>query len=204
MNAYPTRVEVHSPENFSRTQLLLRIAIGIVLSWSRITVGWLAWALYFMLPVIAAIAVSARTDGPRLMQQTWRVVRWLLAFWAYMFLLVDRLPTDSADVKVEVESSGTPTVGSALVRIVTAIPSAFVLGILWAVGWILWIIAAVAVLVAARVPHGILAYQRGVLRWNANLAAYLSSRVSEYPPFALDTGEQPIDHQLTGTTEAPR
>ena len=46
------------------------------------------------------------------------------------------------------------------------------------------------VLFTERIPPSILAFQRGVLRWNARLVAYHASLVEEYPPFALDTDER--------------
>src|SRR5512141_1658722 len=93
---YPVHVEVASPPKLERIQLLLRIALAVVLGWFGVTAGWLVWALYALLPLIAAIAISSvggtsyATDmGPKL----WRVLTWLLQLSAYMMLLVDRFPT---------------------------------------------------------------------------------------------------------------
>jgi hypothetical protein len=192
-STYPVHLEVSSPPRFERIQLLLRIVLAIMLGWVGITAGWLACVLYGLLPVIAAIAVSslggegyATTVGPKL----WRVLVWLLQFGAYMSLLIDRFPTgDDEPVRIEIQFTGKPTIGSALIRLATSIPSGFVLIFLWCVSSVLWIIAAGVVLLDGRIPDGILAFQRGVLRWQARLVAYHASLVEEYPPFSFETGD---------------
>lgn len=189
---HPVQIDVISPPYFERIQLLLRIVLVIVLGWFGITAGWLACMLFAVLPVIAAIAISssgneryARDIGPRI----WRVLAWLMQFSAYMALLVDRFPTgDGHPVSFSIRFAERPTVGSALFRLVTSIPSGLVLIVLSFVGSILWIIAAVIVLSGSAMPDAILGYQRGVLRWQARLLAYHASLVDEYPPFSLDTG----------------
>ena len=47
---------------------------------------------------------------------------------------------------------------------------------------------ASGLLFGAAMPAWILAYQRGMLRWEARLAAYHACLVEEYPPFSFDTG----------------
>jgi hypothetical protein len=190
---YPVHLEVSSPARFDRVQLLLRIALAIVLGWVGITGGWLVWLLYGALPVSAAIASSslgserfASDFAPRL----WRVLRWLLQLSAFMMLLVDRFPTgDAGPVQVDVRCTGTPTAGSALLRLVTSIPSGLVLCVLWFVSAVLWLIAAGLVLLGGPMPAPILAFQRGVLRWQARLVAYHASLVEEYPPFSFETDD---------------
>jgi len=53
---------------------------------------------------------------------------------------------------------------------------------------ILWIIAAIMVLIQENYPDSIYNFQRGVMRWEARLLVYHASLVDQYPPFALDTG----------------
>jgi len=68
------------------------------------------------------------------------VLRWIVAVIAYLALLSDRLPgRGEGTVRFEVERSGSPTVGSALLRILYAIPSLIVLAILGFVGAIVWL-----------------------------------------------------------------
>lgn len=189
MAAYPVQLEVSSPARFDRLQLLLRLAISIVLGWLGITLGWLSWLLYLGLPLIATIVISAR--GPEhYMESTtpalWPPLRWLIGFGAYMLLLTDRVPLDEhTGVQVELHVTGRPTPGSALLRLLYSIPSAFVLGFVGLVSWLLWIVAFFAVLFTRRVPQSILAFQTGYLRWQARLLAYHASFVEEYPPFSF-------------------
>ena len=91
-------------------------------------------------------------------------------------------------MRLEIVRSGSPTVGTALLRIVKAIPSALVLALIGFVGWIVWLIAAISILLNERYPERLWNFQRGVLRWEARLLGYLASLVEPYPPFSFDTG----------------
>lgn len=192
---YPVQIDVTSPLRFDRVQLALRAVVAIALGCVGVTAGWLSWLLFLTLPVIAAIAVSTRGArsyvddlGPRL----WRMLSWLLAFSAYMLLLVDRFPTgEPTGVTVEIRIDGQPTPGSALLRLITSIPSGFVLVLLGIVSWVLVIAGAVMILIERRVPAGILGFQRGILRWQARLLAYHASLVDEYPPFSFEAASLP-------------
>lgn len=190
---YPVHVEVESPQRFDRTLVVLRIVLAIVLGWIGITAGWFAWALFAVLPLAAAIGISTSGAGRYLDEHgptIWRGLTWLLSFSAFMALLTDTFPTSRVQpVRFELRTSGQPTVGSALLRLLTSIPSAFVLGVLAVVSGFLLVIATLFALITAHVPHSLLAYQRGMLRWEARLVAYHASLVEEYPPFSFDTGD---------------
>ena len=179
--------EVERPAAFQRAHVFLRIALLIVL-------GWLGhpWGLLWLgLPVAAAILVAQKggqryldEDGPTLV----RVVNWILDVVAYLALLTDELPgRGEHPVRFAVERSGSPTVGSALLRIVLAIPSLVVLAVLAFVGSIMWVIAAGLVLVTENYPEGLWRFLLGLVRWEAWLLAYLASLVDQYPPFTLET-----------------
>src|SRR5262245_45276297 len=193
MTEYPVHVEITSPAKFERLQLLLRVALAIALGWLGITAGWLVWLLYLALPLIAAITISS-VGGERYANQVapriWRVLAWLLQLSAFMVLLVDRFPTgDDRDAKFEVRLTGKPTAGSSLARLITSIPSGMVLMALWFVSGVLWFVAGLIVLFGGTMPSSILAFQRGVVRWQARLVAYHASLIEEYPPFAFETGD---------------
>jgi hypothetical protein len=187
----PVHLEVRSPPRFDRVQLVLRIALAIALGWVGITVGWLACLVYITLPVIAAVAISSvggerfhREFAPRL----WRILRWLMQLSAYMLLLTDRFPTGDDDaIHLDVRCTGTPGIGSALARLVTTFPSALVLSILGCASIFLWLVAAALILLGGPMPSWILAFQRGMLRWQARLLAYHGSLIEDYPPFHFDT-----------------
>jgi hypothetical protein len=196
--AYPVQVELSSPSHFERIQLLLRLVLAVALGWIGITGGWVMWALYLALPVLAAIVVSTQGTqhyvehtGPRL----WRALGWLLAFSAYMLLLVDRFPVgEASDVRIELVPTAKPTASSALLRLVTSIPSGIVLALLSVVSGVVFVIGALAILLGVGIPSGALAFQRGIVRWQARLLAYHASLVDEYPPFSFgETNAWPGD-----------
>jgi hypothetical protein len=185
----PVRVEVASPLRYDRAQLAARVVFAIVLGWLGISVGWVSWLLYLVLPLIAAIEISMqpREYPARLGPPLWRGLAWLLQLSAYMMFLTDRFPLGEPAVRFEVDITARPTVGSSLLRLVTSIPSAIVLCFLSLISGVMWLISAIGVLVVAHVPDSILGFQRGVLRWQARLVAYHASLVDDYPPFMLDT-----------------
>jgi hypothetical protein len=195
---YPVQLDATSPARFERIQLLLRLALAIALGWVGITAGWLMCVLFLSLPIVAAIVVSTRgarayvdDTGPQL----WNAIGWLLAFSAYMLLLVDRFPLgETRDVRIELRLTGQPTTSSALLRLITSIPSGFVLGLLGIVSSVMFVVGVVTILLDGTVPAGILAFQRGVLRWQARLLAYHASLIDEYPPFSFEESHaQPGD-----------
>jgi hypothetical protein len=193
---YPVFFDVARPEKFQRPHLFLRILVLVILALLGGAVGWLLGLVYLVFPALAAIFISQKgpdkfleEDGPRM--TGW--LRWVMALYAYLGILTDRFPTEKPEeiVRFEVQTGGAPTVGSALLRLIYSIPSAFVLGLLGIVSGIIWLIAAVMVLIQEDYPDGLYDFQRGVLRWEARLLGYHASLVEEYPPWALDTGAEP-------------
>jgi hypothetical protein len=117
-----------------------------------------------------------------------RVLQWILGLVAYIALVTDELPgSDRHPVRVVVERSGSPTVGSVLLRIVYAIPNLIVFAIFAFVGAIVWVIAVIFVLLNEKYPENLWRFLRGLVRWEACLFAYLASLVEPYPPFTLET-----------------
>lgn len=194
--AYPVTFDVSRPEKFERPHVFLRVLVAIILAILAGAIGWILGLVYLVFPVLAAIFVSQKgsekyleEDGPRM--TGW--LRWVLALYAYLGILTDRFPTEKPEeiVRFEVSTGGSPTVGSALLRLIYSIPSAFVLGLLSIASAVIWVIAAVMVLIQESYPGGLYNFQRGILRWEARLLGYHASLVDEYPPFALDTGPEP-------------
>jgi Domain of unknown function (DUF4389) len=184
-------VEVERPRTFQRSHVFLRVAFLVV-------IGWLGhpWGLLWLgLPVVAAVLVSQKggqryvdENGPALT----RILNWILDLVAYVALLTDELPGQGEHpVRFRVERSGSPTVGSALLRILYAIPSLIVLAILAFVGAIVWVVAVVLVLVDEKYPNGLWRFLLGLVRWEGWLFAYLASLTDEYPPFTLETDHYP-------------
>ena len=184
---YPATFEVSRPQKFERPQVFIRIVVYFLLS----MVTSLA---YFGLPIVAAIWASQKgsqkfldEDGPKI--AGW--LRWTTGLTAYVYMLTDRFPSDEdTSVRFDVQPSGSPTIGSALLRWITSIPSAIVLGLLQWVATIVWIIAAVQVLMQETYSEGLYDFQCGVVRWQTRLLAYHASLVDGYPPFAFDTGPE--------------
>lgn len=195
MAVYPVSFDIARPEKFERPHVFLRIVVLIILSILGGAFGWILGLVYLLFPALAAIFISQKgaerflqEDGPRM--TGW--IRWVMALYSYLALVTDRFPTEKPEeiVRVEIQTGGTPTVGSALLRIILAIPSAFVLGILSLISGIIWIIAAIMVLIQENYPDALFGFQVGVLRWEARLLGYQASLVQPYPPFALDTGTE--------------
>lgn len=191
MTAYAATFDATQPEKFDRVQLAVRLAIMIVLGF----VGSLLGLLYIGIPVLAAVMISQKgaakfhAEAPDNMSK-W--LRYLLGFYGYMGLLTDKLPgsDEPSGLRMDIRPTGTPTVGSALLRIIMVIPHLIVLWLLGIVTGILLIIAAIFVLVQESYPKGIYDFIRGYWRWYGRMMAYLASMVDEYPPFAFDTGPE--------------
>jgi hypothetical protein len=188
MPAYPVQLEVSAPPRFDRMQLLVRLAIAIALGVIGIEMGWLWSVLFFSLPAIAAVVVSARgadaylaNTGTRL----WGGLGWLFAFSAYMLLITDRIPPDEQRVRFQLHTTGRPTVGTAVGRLITSIPSALVLCLVGVLSCVLWVVSLFTIVFSGTVPASIVELQTGYLRWQARLVAYHASLVEEYPPFSL-------------------
>jgi hypothetical protein len=186
--SYPVVLDLERPPAFKRDQVLLRVALLVVIG----LIGHPLGLLWLGIPVVAAILV-AQTNGQRYLDENGptvtRVLNWILDVTAYVALLTDRLPgPNEHPVRFEVERSGAPTTGSAILRILYVIPSLIVFAFLMFVGSIVWVIAVACVLVNERYPAGLWRFLRAILRWEACVLAYLASLIDRYPPFTLETG----------------
>ncbi len=194
--AYPATFNVEAPEEFDKAQVFLRILIVIVLS--VLQIGSIVFsAAYLVLPVLAGVLVSQKGADQYLAEAEQGPTKWLrylMGFYSYMALATDKLPTSAPEdvVDLQLQTSGTPTVGSALMRIILAIPHAIVLALLGIVFAVCWLVAAIAILIGGSYPEWAKNFILGYLRWEARLMAYMASLVDEYPPFTLgDAGGAP-------------
>jgi len=192
---YPVRLSVERPERFDRSQVFLRLLILIAISIVA-AFAWLLTLAYLALPIAAAAFISRdgadkfRTaTAPRLR----RWLHWVVAFDSYFTFLSDRMPTEKPEetATFEVTLGGQPTTGSALMRLLTSIPSAFVLALLSIAATITAFVAGVFILLREDYPDALYRFHLGVVRWGARLLAYHSSLVDAYPPFDLDMGDNP-------------
>jgi hypothetical protein len=190
--AYPATFDVQPPTEFDKGQVVLRIVIVLVLAFFGIS-GIVFGGAYLILPVVAAVIIAQRGAEKYLADAESGPVRWLryiMMFYSYMALATDKLTGGDPEtvVSLNVQPNGTPSVGSALLRIILGIPHAIVLGILSIVFAIVWIVAAVSILLNGTYPDWAFGFIRGYLRWNARLLAYMASLVDEYPPFSFENG----------------
>lgn len=190
--AYPATFDVQPPKEFDKAQVALRIVIVLVLAFLQIG-GFIFGGAYLILPVVAAILISQKGAEQYLAEAEAGPTKWLryiLGFYSYMALATDRVPTQAPEevVDLNVQTTGTPTVGSALLRIILAIPHAIVLALLGIVFGIVWLIAAISILLNGTYPDWASGFIRGYMRWTARLMAYMASLVDEYPPFSFDNG----------------
>lgn len=196
---YPVTFEVPRPQKFERTQVALRILILVLLSF----LGSVFPLVYMAVPVLAAVFIS-HDGGAAYLQDNKMpmILRWYLALYNYLALLTDRFPTEEPEQTFTFEwrSTGSPTVGSALLRLILSIPSAFILVVLGIVGVVVWVIAVVNILIREDYPDALYNLQLGIMRWHARLLAYHASLVEEYPPFALDTEREQVE---PGAPSAP-
>lgn len=178
---YPVHYTVEPVAGFSRVQLLVRFAAFVALGLVGLSFGAVFAFAYFALPVLAAVRPASRgvaLDG----------LRWFGAISAWTGLTTDHLPQSRADETVHVALDAEPPITAprtAILRILTGLPSALVLAVLCWIGAFVWLWAALSILVTERVGEGARGYLVGLQRWSVRLLAYQGSLVDDYPPFSL-------------------
>jgi len=191
MTAYPVHYSVERPARFTRFQLVVRILAFMLLGIAGLSLGAVFVFAYLALPAFAAVRLARgrgptaylEEDGPRI----FRALRGFAAIYAWFGFVVDRLPDSAEDtVQLEMERSGHPTPASALWRMLLGLPSALVLSVLCMIGGVVWLWAALTVLLHEQVGEAAFAYLAGLQRWAIRLLAYQASMVAEYPPFSFE------------------
>jgi hypothetical protein len=81
---------------------------------------------------------------------------------------------------------------SSLFRLILAIPQLIVVYLLFLPLQILTFIAWFAILFTGRYPKAFFDFNAGVLRWGANVMAYVALLRDEYPPFSWEPSEYPL------------
>ena len=64
-------------------------------------------------------------------------------------------------------------------------PNLIVLGLLFIVAFVAWVIAWFAILFTGRFPRGLFDFLVGVVRWSYRVNVYTNFLRDEYPPFSL-------------------
>lgn len=189
MQTYPVHYQIARPDSFSRAQLAIRVVAFAALGVLGISFGAVFLFAYMALPAFAASRIATNRDayvaldGPLVL----RVLRWLAAVSAWAGLIAERLPERVPDetVLIVVEGRPHPTVRSALWRVVTGLPSALALAALCCIGVVVWLWAAVSILISKRVGPHAFHYLEGLQRWSIRLLTYQASLVDDYPPFSF-------------------
>ena len=189
MTSYGVTFDIQQPERYDRMQIAIRVLILVG------ALGWVYGALYLAVPVLAAILISQKGAQTYFAESEKNMAMWLryvIAAYAYLGLLTDKLPNEDPrqTLRFEIAPSGEPTPGDVLLRIITAIPHYIVLALLGVVAAILILIAAIMIVVNETYPAGIYDFLRGVMRWQARVLGYLAGFTQDYPPFAFDTGSE--------------
>lgn len=186
-------IELSAPTRLSRAHLLVRLLIGAATAGVAHVMGWPGALLYLGLPALAAIRIS-QVGGERYLHhdvpRVTRVLSWILGAYAYLALLTDRFPGDAPDEPVRFVAlpAGQPAVQSAVLRVFTSIPAILFLAVVGFLGSVVWLGAAIGVLIAGRYPRSWFAFQCGVLRCHARWVGYHASITDRYPPFTLALG----------------
>jgi hypothetical protein len=183
MSIHPVQLHVE-PGPKRRVHVLIRLVLLAALGTLGCSSAY--WIAFLAIPAVAALLVS-RDGGERYVVEdasgTVGVLRWLAGAYAYLWLLTDAPPSAGTGGAVEltVTPGGRPTVGTALARLVTSLPALLLLALLSMVATILWLVGAVFILAAERLPAAIESFFVMKLRYQFRLVAYHLSLVETYP-----------------------
>lgn len=188
---YPVHYHVDRPDQFDRLQLLIRVVAFCALGMIGLSFGMVMMFGFVALPAFAAIRLTTRSQADYVQRDGLRIangLRWFAAISAWAGLITDRLPheTPSETLRVDLTPTAHPTPTTAIVRVLTGIPSAFVLALLGCLGVVVWVWAALSILFVRRVGPGAFAYLVGLQRWSIRLLAYQAALVDDYPPFTFE------------------
>ena len=191
MSPHPVEIQIQSPAHFDRLQILVRLVLAVALGYLGLTLGWVACALYLVLPAVAAVFVSARGSQAYLAEvgpSVSRVLAWLVGFYAYMLMVIDRPQTsrEPAEISVAIHPSGIPSLEAAVLRLLSSLPAALLLAILLVPAALFAAVGVVTVLLSRTQLEPLLRFQRAIICYAGRLAAYHAALVDTYPSFSLD------------------
>ena len=180
---HPVQFDVQLPSRTARVHVLTRLVLLVAVG--TLGTSALYGALYLALPALVALVVGqqgAEAYRTRYAPKVVTALRWLAAAYGFMWMLTDVLPTaQGSPVDLRVELSGQPTVRSALLRLITSLPALFLLMLLSVVATVLWVVAALVVVVRERLPESVARFIAVTLRYQFRLVAYHLSLVDRYP-----------------------
>jgi hypothetical protein len=204
---YPVTVEAELDPGLSRWQWLVKWFLAIP-HWFLLA---FLWAAFLVLTIVAFFAILFTGRYPRsifdfnvgVMRWTWRV-----AYYATNGIGTDRYPPfslgEEPDYPARLAVAYPERLSRGLVLVkswLLAIPHLIIVSLLvGGVGWfsngweggpisvntVLFFVAGVMLLFAARYPEDVWRLAVGVNRWAIRVAAYVALMRDEYPPFRLD------------------
>lgn len=187
--ANAVRLEVNMPASYERAQLVVRLLIGCVLGAIHQSLWGIFGALYVLLPLIAVVLISQRSnkgyleqDGPWLISS----LEWIVGLYAYMLFVTDRLPLKPTErsLRLQTQPQGETTLPAALSRIVTSLPHALVLFVFGILSAVASLIMALTVLFSNTVPESLRSFQLRFLGMLARMLVYHASLRQLYPSFS--------------------
>ena len=184
---YPLRFDVEYPEKLSRWLIFVKWLLAIP---HLLIVGALGYVVEVII-LIAWFAILFTGRYPRgLFDFVVNVYRWQANVSAYAGLFRDEYPPFSWEpgkypVSYEVDYPEQLSRWLIFVKWLLAIPHIIVLGLLFIVAFVAWVIAWFAILFTGRFPRGLFNFLVGVVRWNYRLNLYTNFLRDEYPPFSL-------------------
>ena len=183
MRGHPVHLLVERTPHPRRIHVALRLVLFVALG--IVGVGRVGWMIYLALPALVALAILQRGAGRYLAEDVPRVVRalrWVAGAYAYLWLLTDVPPTtEPGPVELHIDAAATATPKTALLRLLTSLPALLLVALLSIVGAILWVIGAVCIVAAERLPSVIGDFLTLTLRTQLRLLAYHLSLVDVYP-----------------------
>jgi hypothetical protein len=185
--SHPVQLAVEPPVPSRRVHVVARAIFLVALV--ALGASSLYWVLYLVLPALAALLMTQKGAERALVEdapKTIRVLRWLASAYAYLWLLTDVLPTSESEagaVKLHVQPEGSPTPTSALMRLIYSLPALVATVVLTAIAAVFWLVGAVWILAARRIPDFVRDFLTAALRYQFRFAAYHLSLVDRYPTF---------------------
>jgi hypothetical protein len=201
MSTHPVRLSVAPPGAIAsgafsgpvassrRARIHVLIRLALLAAVGTLGCSSVYWMLYIALPAIVALFIATK-GGPRYLSEDAPaivgILRWFAAAYGYLWLLTDAFPPGEGarDVELQVETGGSPSAASALLRLVSSLPALALLAVMSIAAGLVWVGGAVAILVSEQVPPALTDFLAMTLRYQFRLLAYHLSLVDRYP--ALD------------------
>jgi hypothetical protein len=113
-------------------------------------------------------------------------------------------PTPAYPLRFDVEYQENHSRLLLFFRWLLAIPHFIIIYLLILVLEVVTFIAFLSILFTKKYPKGLFDFAVNVLRWNANVGAYLGMLRDDYPPFSMEAGKYPVTFEVDYQAEMSR